>query len=83
MGVISGGCRFLTDVRAVFVVLSGKCGKSGVDSLVMYFHYMQTMGVGWAWWAESTDITGFFDSALHPKWNYSILSRDSGVRETS
>ena len=47
----------------VFVVLSGKCGKSGVDSLVMDFHCMQTRKVGWARWTESMDITGFLDSA--------------------
>ena len=64
MGVISGGYRFLTGVRAVFVVLSGKCGKSGVDSLVWDFHYILTRGVGWMWWAESMDITRFFDSAI-------------------
>ena len=63
MGVISGGCRFLTGVHAVFVVLSGKCGKSGVDSIVMDVHYIPTRGVGWMWWAESMDITRFFDIA--------------------
>jgi hypothetical protein len=35
-----------------------------VDSLVWDFHHLQTRGVGWAWWAESTDITGFLDSAV-------------------
>ena len=30
----------------------------------MSFHYIPTRGVGCAWWAESTDITGFLDSAL-------------------
>ncbi len=37
--------------------------ESGVDSLVMDFYYMQKRRVGWAWWVESTDITGFLDSA--------------------
>ncbi len=50
--VISSGYRFLNGVRAVFGVLSGKCGKSGVDSLVWDFHYIRTMGAGWVWWAE-------------------------------
>jgi len=30
---------------------------------VLDVHYMQTRGVGWAWWVESVDITGFLDSA--------------------
>jgi len=42
--VISSGYRFFIDVLAVSVVLLvgllGKCGKSGVDSLVMDFHRM-------------------------------------------
>lgn len=50
--VVSNGYRFLTGVRSVFVILSGKCGESGVDSLVWDFHYIQTRGVGWAWWVE-------------------------------
>nr|QNO44164.1 hypothetical protein JBGFHJDC_00001 [Methanosarcinales archaeon ANME-2c ERB4]QNO46540.1 hypothetical protein CODBBMEJ_00001 [Methanosarcinales archaeon ANME-2c ERB4] len=51
-------------MHAVFVVLLGKCDKSGVDSLVWDFHYIPTRGVGCAWWAESMDITGFLDSAV-------------------
>ena len=46
MGIISSGYRFLTGVQAVFVFLLGKFGKSGVDSLVMDFQYMQKRGVG-------------------------------------
>ena len=61
-------------MRAVFVVLSGKCGKSGVDSLVWDFHYIPTRGVGCVWWAESLDITGFLDSAGNA---VSIFSRSS------
>jgi len=45
----------LISVREVFVVLSGKCGKSGVDSLVWDFHYIPARGVGWMWWAERMD----------------------------
>ena len=26
-------------------------------------NYIQKGGIGWAWWAESLDITGFLDSA--------------------
>ena len=33
----------------------------GVVSQQVY--YIQTRGVVWVWWAESTDITGFLDSA--------------------
>lgn len=50
--VVSNGYRFSVGVRAVFGVLPGKCGKSGVDSLVWDFHCIHTRGVGWAWWAE-------------------------------
>ena len=38
------------------------------------------MGVGWAWCAESTDITGFLDSAGEGKGSHIICVRD-GVRE--
>jgi len=45
----------LISAREVFVVLSGKCGKSGVDSLVWDFHYIPARVVGWMWWAERMD----------------------------
>ena len=50
-------------MRAVFGVLSGKCGKSGVDSLVWDFHCIQMRGVGVGVVGGNTDITGFLDSA--------------------
>ena len=53
-------------MRAVFVVLLVDCRENVVNLawvLWSWTYYIETMGVCWTWWVESTDITGFLDSA--------------------
>jgi hypothetical protein len=71
------------------------CGKSALNieairlmksmyDVLTPSNYIQKRGIGWAWWVESLDITGFLDSAgqTFPRSIMQIINRNNLITGT-